>query len=419
MESAATSQVPPTANAPSDGRLLCTAFCGMMVALTPRGKAVADGIRNLRLDEYQAFIRFLDRSFGFARDVFEDGYPHLYRPTPELCAASFVMEQDGQIVSHVGVYPLEVEIDGVSWPIAGIGGVATLPEARGKGYMTQLLTTQWPSCASRPTLLSWLGGDRQRYNSFGWEIGRASLRADVFTRRSLDRAGVEPVEIQASDPEEALPVVEALQRTLTCRAIRADLAAQLHKPDLGIWTTEGGYALTNGRPWGSISVAELASTSGQEASILRAILDWTGNDEIKWNVPACDEARLVRLMPYTSQWRLSDWEMWRIVDLARVLALAQPALQRRAEAVRDLELAIGMVEHDQTQIATLAVRGGEVTVMPGRHSDAYYEWPVVDAARLLLGGPPVARPQAMPESLWAGLRALLPIPAYLPPLDHV
>ena len=31
----------------------------------------------------------------------------------------------------------------------------------------------------------------------------------------------------------------------------------------------------------------------------------------------------------------------------------------------------------------------------------------------------VDRLQAMPESLWSALRALLPIPVYLPPLDHV
>ena len=42
-----------------------------------------------------------------------------------------------------------------------------------------------------------------------------------------------------------------------------------------------------------------------------------------------------------------------------------------------------------------------------------------DATRLLLGGPPVAKPQDMPDALWAGLKALLPIPAYLPPLDNV
>ena len=87
--------------------------------------------------------------------------------------------------------------------------------------------------------------------------------------------------------------------------------------------------------------------------------------------------------------------------------------------MRDIALAIGMVEHDQTQVATLAVCDGEVQVTPGRHADAYYEWPAVDVARLLLDGPPVACPQGMPATLWAGLRALLPIPAFLSSLDHV
>jgi len=378
---------------------------------------LADGIRNLRLKEYKAFVRFLNRSFGFTHGIFEAGYPHIYRPTPELCAATYVMEQEGRIVSHVGVYPLEVEIHGVRWPIAGIGGVGTLPEARGKGYMTQLLTHAVTVMRTK-YVLSWLGGDRQRYNTFGWEVAGQSYEL-TFTRRSLDRAGAKPVEIHACDPEEALPTVEAVQPSLACRAIRTDLAAQLHKPELAIWVTDGGYALINWRPWRPMSVAELASTTGQEASILRAILDWTENNEIKWVVPACDEARLVRLMPYTRAWRLGSWEMWRIVDLARALALARPILQQRAAAAPDMELAIGMVEHDQTQVATLSVRRGEVDIRPGRHADAYYEWPVVDTARLLLGGPPVTRPQHMPEAHWASLRALLPIPAYLPPLDHV
>jgi hypothetical protein len=213
--------------------------------------------------------------------------------------------------------------------------------------------------------------------------------------------------------------VQELGQTLVCRAIRADLAAQLHKPDLSIWTAQNGYALIGGRPWGSLHVVELVSTTGQEASILRAILDWTDRGEIRWRLPACDEQRLARLMPYVDHWHKGSWDMWRIVDLAQALTLAQPILQQRAAAVRDLELAIGMAEHDQTQVSTLKVRDGEVQVSPGRQADAYYEWPVVDMARLLIGGPPVARPQGMPEALWAGLRALLPIPAFLPPLDHV
>jgi hypothetical protein len=284
--------------------------------------------------------------------------------------------------------------------------------------MTQLLYHVVSAMREHGYALSWLGGDRQRYNTFGWESAGQNFELN-FARRALDRAGVEPVEIQAQDPEDALPVVQELGQTLACRAIRADLAAQLHKPELSIWTAENGYALVGGRPWGPLHVIELVSTTGQEASILRAILDWADRGEIRWRLPACDEPRLARLMPYVDHWHKGSWDMWRIVDLARALALARPILQQRAAGARDFELAIGMVEHDCTQVATLTVRGGEMQVTPGRHADACYEWPAVDVARLLIGGPPVARPQGMPDALWAGLRALLPIPAYLPPLDHV
>jgi predicted N-acetyltransferase YhbS len=384
---------------------------------------MADGIRNLRLEEFDTFIRFLERAFGMPRGNFERGYPHLYRPTPELCAVSFVMEQGGRIVSHVGVYPLEVQIQGVTWPIAGIGGVGTLPEERGNGHMTRLLHHAVGVMREQGYPLSWLIGDRQRYTSFGWE--RAGLSYElVFSQRSLERAGVEPVEVAVCGPEEALPVVQALQASLTCRALRPNLTDQLRKEGLWIWTTEGGYALVLGRLFGPLSIAELVSTSGQEAALIRAILDYTDRDQITWYVSGWDEERLARLMPYTRNWRLGGWEMWRIVDLARALTLGQPFMERRAAVLRDLELAIGMRPHrpsarDQTQAVTLSVRDGEVQVRPGRHADAYYEWSVVDATRLLLGGPPAARPQGMPDALWTGLRALAPIPAYLSPLDHV
>ena len=227
---------------------------------------MSDGIRNLRIEDYDTFVRVIERAFGMARGVLEAGYPHLYRPTPELCAASFVMEQDGQIVSHVGVYPIEVEIYGVAWPIAGIGAVGTLPEARGKGYMTQLLYHAVDVMRERGYVLSWLGGDRQRYNTFGCETVGQGYEL-TFTRHSLDRAGVEPVEVHACDPKEAVPIMEALQETLVCRVIRADLATQLHKQNLGIWTTKDGYVLVHGRPWGPLYVAELASAAGRPCPV--------------------------------------------------------------------------------------------------------------------------------------------------------
>jgi predicted N-acetyltransferase YhbS len=379
---------------------------------TSKGSPV-DGIRNLRLEEFDSFMQFLDRAFGFSPGMFQADSPHIYRPRPELCASAFVIERDGQIVSHVGLYPLEVVVHGVTWPIGGIGGVGTLPEERGKGHMTALLERAIDVMRESDIPLSWLAGDRQRYNAFGWE--RAGQVYELtFSRRSLDRAVVEPIEIEARRPVDALDVVKRLYSTPAYHTLRPHLPLQLRKEGLRAWTAQDGYALVRGGAWGPLSILELISASGRELGVIRALLDWTDRDDIRWNVPAWDE-RLARLMLGVSRWRAGDWDMWRINDLAQVLALARPILSRRAAALRDFDLAIGVRERDRTTVSTIAVRDGEVEIARGRHVGPYVEWSAVEAARAVLGGPP----PAAEADLLPGLRALLPIPMVLPALDHV
>ena len=45
---------------------------------------MADGIRNLRTDEFDTFMRFLNRCYGAPPGHFERTDPHHYYPSPEL-----------------------------------------------------------------------------------------------------------------------------------------------------------------------------------------------------------------------------------------------------------------------------------------------------------------------------------------------
>jgi predicted N-acetyltransferase YhbS len=376
------------------------------------GAFLANGIRNIRLEEFEPLMRLLNRCFGAAPGTFERSYPDIYRPTPEFCASAHVVEVDGEIVSHVGLYPLEIVTHGVSIPMGGIGAVATHPKARGQGHMSELLYRVIDEMRARGYPLSWLGGDRQRYKIFGWE--RAGMTYELkFTRRSLERAGVAPVPIEAQVPEDAVDVVARWQSLPVCHAHRPNLALQLRKDGLRIWTAERGYAIAHGRTWGSSSIAEVVSATGQEAGMIRAVLEWTDREDTTWELPASDTERIARLMPYASGWRAGNWQMYRIVDLAGLLARMVPVLSRRAGTVRDLDLSIGVEEHDRLDEATLAIRGGKVEVIPGRHAERTVTWSPVEAARILLGGPPTA------AEVPAGLAALLPLPVFLPVLDHV
>ena len=145
-------------------------------------------IRKLAIREYEPFMRFIERCYGASPGTFERLYPHRFRPTAELCDATYVMERDGRIVSHVGLYPLEMHVQGIVVPVGGIGAVGTEASERGKGHMAALLWHAVDEMRARGHVLSWLSGDRARYKAFGWECVPVSYELS-FSRRSLGRCG--------------------------------------------------------------------------------------------------------------------------------------------------------------------------------------------------------------------------------------
>ncbi len=371
-------------------------------------------IRHPRVGEFDSFMRYVEQAFGHSKAFFERVYPHLYMPTEEALEWAYVIAEDGEIVSHVGVYPIESVTAGVRMTIGGIGAVSTSPKARGKGYMSKLLIHVVEEMRRIGYPVSWLGGDRQRYNTFGWEL--ASPQYDLqFSRRSLEWHGVQPVEIDEVMPEEALPIVERLQSRQRCHTIRPDLKTQIRKMDTRFWIAEDGYAILEGQARQHLRILELVSESGNELGMIRALLEWTFGERASWALSAWDKVRLGRLMPCISYWTGGNSSMYRVNDLTQVLTAAKEHLKAQAQGIRDFSVAIGVKEHDRTTVTTLTVEGGDVDVRPGNHAATYVELPIVEATRLVFGGPPVAGEASLPQPLVA----LLPVPCYVMAFDHV
>ncbi len=371
-------------------------------------------IRHPRLEEFELFMRFIERAFGHSKAFFQRAYPHLYLPTEEAMSWAYIIEEHGEIVSHVGVYPIEAVTAGVRYSVGGIGAVSTSAKSRGKGYMTVLLRHAINEMRRIGYPISWLGGDRQRYNSFGWEL--ASPLYDLqFSRRSLEWYGIEPVQIEEVLPEEALPVVEKFQSYQPCHTIRPDLARQIQIMDKRFWIFDDGYAILAGQERRELRILELVSVSGNELGVIRALLDWNFGDRANWGLSMWDSERISRLMRCASYWSGGSSAMYRINDLAQVLTAARSVLNVRAQSLRDFSVAIGVQEHDQTTVTTVQVVGGEVHIESGRHAASYVELPIVEATRLILGGPPIAAQANLPQPLLA----LFPVPCYVLPLDHV
>src|SRR3989338_164372 len=101
---------------------------------------MAEIITHVSRDEWNSFMLFLEKSYGHSFGYFLEHYPEVYHHDDKSLESFYVIKKGGKIVSHVGLYPLDVISDNVHISVGGIGGVATLPEESGKGYMRKLLS---------------------------------------------------------------------------------------------------------------------------------------------------------------------------------------------------------------------------------------------------------------------------------------
>ncbi len=147
-------------------------------------------------DDYSAITELIDRVFGHGSGGMEARYPNWFsEDRPERYA---VIESDDEIVSTVACIVDTLMIGESEVECARIGHVATGYAHRNNGYMSSLLSFWLEWMKNRSIPIAALGGDRTRYNWFGWESTGAEMRFEI-TERRLPDAPDRPGEIMAYD----------------------------------------------------------------------------------------------------------------------------------------------------------------------------------------------------------------------------
>ncbi|MEM2089305.1 MAG: GNAT family N-acetyltransferase [Thermoproteota archaeon] len=368
-------------------------------------------IRSLKPEEWDGFMLFLEKCYGHSRNYFTRSYPQLYRREENALSSFMIVEENGRIVSHVGLFPIELICLGAHVKAGGIGGVATLPEERNKGYMSMLLKHVGNVMKQKDWPLSVLWGDRQRYYSFGWDI--AGLKYSLtITTRSLERADVKPIEVEEVSPEEAAPKVELLHSTLKMRVERKSHILSLKKQGIRIWLADEGYVISSGEI-GSPKILEIVSKKGREPELVRGVMEHCYGDSASLEVNAFDTERLERLIKVASYWEIVPEGLFRIINITGLLKAFEKVLSSRAEMLRDFDLSLGLKLDNDVDTATIFVNNGKVSVEKGVLSKNYVELDEREAVRFFLGGNPPNIEKLRELSM------LLPLPVHVPSLDHV
>lgn len=165
-------------------------------------------LRRLKAEDYDALLGLLNGVFtrhnGREQD-FEKMLPKMCVRDDAHMGKHFGIFEDGQLVACIGVYPLDGVVAGEKLRFATMGNIATHWEHTGKGYMSKLIAVALKELEDLGVDAARLGGNRQRYNRYGFEsCGQVlyfTFNKDTLPSRFPNAGEVSFAEIDSKDTQ--------------------------------------------------------------------------------------------------------------------------------------------------------------------------------------------------------------------------
>jgi len=261
-------------------------------------------------EEKQEIIEFIDYVFSKAHRPhdFATLLPKLYGESGDGAAHHFVVRENGKIAATVLAYPVVVCAGKRRIMTLGVGSVSTHPAARGKGYMKLIMDAVDERARELGAAFAALGGQRQRYQYFGYDLAGYQLAAQLDrdnVRHAL--AGVSTNAFAIVPMTQAhVPQAAALMKCQPCFCERGEAA---YLDILRTWNNEPFAVTREGKPVGfgtlrqnaaDCHVAELMLEderdfpvvmkllSGQYGTVTICAAPWQ-RERAKWLAAVCGE----------------------------------------------------------------------------------------------------------------------------------
>lgn len=380
--------------------------------------------RRVYLEEFGELLDLLDKVFNGGRLYFE----HILAKDPWMKQRlTYVIEEDGRLVSHVSCHMRPVLFGSVQVPMGGIGHVATLKEYRQRHHSSALLQAiiNGMELAETPLSLLFTGINAfyERYSWYGLERVEYSFAAEDALRLPHGE-----YELRAFGAED-LPAVMALYNQVAPGYTLSLARNETYWRNWWTWADpdrrvsddprcfqlafEGDQLVAYGlfRPGEeSTGIAELLCLPGHEQAMAALVAGASG----QFGKPAF-RMRLIKHHPYTDallaagaklESRLSYGSMFRVNSLYGLLKCLLPELgQRLATAGGGSgKLVIG---HFSGAVA-LESSGDQVTVAPASKAEPELQLPETTLLSLLIGvGDPLETLGQAAASLQPEQRSLL------------
>jgi predicted N-acetyltransferase YhbS len=349
--------------------------------------------------------------------------PKLYRDGEETQQHHYLVKEDGKIKAMVCVLPVTFNVAGIELKAGCIGTVSVHPSARGKGYMKKLMNMALEDMKSQGYAFSALGGQRQRYEYFGYEPAgiklNFTLTADNVRHKysELDTSTIsfEPLTNESSQLDDAY---DLYQKGVVNSARSKDRFVKI----LQTWNTQPYIVLHEGKFAGYAAVTENGGVVQEieviESSMLpvvcKALMSKLGLPELQFILPAYDRDKITLLGQVCEMYAVSYNQNFNIMDYASVI---EAFMKCKAQYVKLLDGRF-VLEIEGYGAVEICVQNNHVHV---KRYDAVTDIQVDahlskrEATALLFSSlSEFSEPTAQQLDCPSGW---LPLPLYVPPLD--
>jgi len=248
--------------------------------------------------------------------------PRLYAEGQHTEPYHYLIKEDGRIKAMVCAFPMRWKAGETELKISYIGTVSVHPYARGKGYMKRLMAEAISDMRREGYHLSALGGQRQRYRYYGYELGGFGWTFEINhsnLRHSFEDAV--PLEVRPLEEKDAAKGYLLYQKR-EVRGVRseAEFFLMLHNWDskpYGLYREDAfvGYAVVNGK---RIHELVLADERDLPAAIKGLMLSLS-MEEARLTVPDYEQVRISSLTDVCEEYTIAPNEDYLIFDYAVVI----------------------------------------------------------------------------------------------------
>ena len=272
---------------------------------------------------------FCENQLNHAR--FDHLMPETVRADQAVLDHWYIALHEGQIVASTQIVPQRLTVaPGVELRVGGIGQVSCRPEFRNKGMMSKVLGAAVERMTADRYDVSVLGGDRQRYRHYGFEVAGSARLLWLTDRRPIGKnpsEGARPMRFLGDSATEEL--IHKAQTLRPTHAVRTREETHLIQKRLNVstWVLEdqGGFA------YASLTGERIAEYGGDVKTFERLLVFLLARRGLSVLIPAADgSGELEKLMlEFAGNYDVHVEQMLRIFDLQQLLERYRPLLEKR------------------------------------------------------------------------------------------